>query len=215
MINIRKINNIGDVETLPVDVLVREPIERNIKVLFSHIGRYVIAARNLNIGKRDIVADASCGEGYGTYYLSALCKKVWGLDVDQENLDRAKKYFNAENIKFIKYFDFVKVKGTAHKIVCIETLEHIKKDRQKEFIKRLMYMLKVNGGLFLTVPIGKNKPSEYNPFHKNEPSIDVVYNMFKPYFRKINIETNSFINSYNKESNYALITLLEKKGEKE
>jgi len=185
------------------------------KVLFSHIGRYVIATRKLRIGKRDIVIDASCGEGYGTFYLSTLCKKVYGLDVDKDNLDRAIKHFKADNLKYLSYFDKLKSKGLVHKIICIETLEHIKKEKQMDFVKRLMYMLKVNGSMFLTVPIGQNKPSEYNPFHKNEPSIDVVYNMFKPYFKKIEVEMSTFVNSYNKESTYALITLLEKKGEKE
>ena len=211
----RKIKNIGDVETLPVDVLIREPIDRNIKVLFSHIGRYVIAAKKLNIGKRDKVIDASCGEGYGTFYLSTLCKKAYGLDVYKENITRAKKHFKADNLRYLLYFDLMKNKGSAHKIVCIETLEHISKDKQDVFIKRLMNILKVNGSMFLTVPIGQNKPSSYNPFHKNEPSIDTVFNMFKPYFRKIDIDTDSFVNSYNKLSTYALVTLLEKKGEKE
>lgn len=211
----RRIKNIGDVETLPIDIIVKQPIQRNIQVLFSHIGRYVIAARKLKIEKRDTVADISCGEGYGTFYLSTLCKKAYGLDVNKDNLELSKKNFNSDNLIYIKYFDLMKQRGSVNKIVCIETFEHIEREKQNEFVKRIMYILKVNGSMFLTVPIGQNKASLYNPFHKNEPSIGVVYDMFKPYFKKIDIEISSFVNSYNMESTYALVTLLEKKGEKE
>jgi len=211
----RQIKNIGDVETLPIDVIIKEPIARNIKILFSHIGRYIIASKKLKIRNRDIIIDASCGEGYGTFYLSSICEKAYGLDINSENIDRANKIFKSDNLKYMKYFDFMKNRGVANKIVCIETLEHIEREKQKLFIKRLMHMLKVNGSMFLTIPIGQNKPSSYNPFHKNEPSIDIVYAMLNQYFKKINIETSTFINTYNMESTYAFITCLEKKGEKE
>jgi len=209
------IRKITELETLPLRVVVRKPIDKHIKLLFNHIGRYVIATRKLRINKKDVVIDASCGEGYGTFYLSSISKRAYGLDINFENIERAKEMFKQDNLKYMKYFDFMKGKGKADKLICIETLEHMTKDKQEIFVKRLVYMLKVNGSMFLTIPIGQNKPSSYNPFHKNEPSIDVVYAMFKPYFKKINIEISTFVNSYNQLSEFALITLLEKKGVKE
>jgi len=210
----RKIKKIGDVETLPVDFVIHPPIKENVKLLSSHIGRYVVANRKLNIRKTDIVVDASCGEGYGTYYLSTLCNRAYGLDIYEKNLEYAQKHFNTDNLKFYKYFDFLKKRTIAHKLVCIETLEHVDKEKMMSFVKLLLRILRVGGDMFLTVPIGKNVPSHYNPFHKNEPSIDIIYTTFMPYFKKMDIEINSFVNSYGYETNYALITLFSKKGVK-
>ena len=208
----RNIKNIGDVETLPVDVIIKEPVRENMRVLFSHIGRYVIAARKLNIRKTDRILDASCGEGYGSYYLSTLAEKVYGIDVSEENLEYARKHFGVHNISFLKYFDFLRRKTKIDKVVCIETLEHVDKDNSPLFIRRLVRTLRSGGDMFLTVPIGENAPSDYNPFHKNEPSIDVIYNSFIPYFSKIDIEISSFVNSYGEKTNFALVTMFNKGG---
>ena len=208
----KQIKNIGDVETLPIEIIVKQPIKASMDLLFNHIGRYVIAVRKLQVESKDVVIDASCGKGYGTYYLSKFCKKVYGLDIYKENLDVANKCFKTDNITFSSYFDMMKRRGSVNKIFCIETFEHIEKNKQDEFIKRLLSILKVNGSMFLTVPIGEDKPSTYNKFHKNEPSIQTIYNMFNPHFKKIDIEISSFINSYNKESTYAFVTLKRKRG---
>ena len=208
----RKIKNIGDVETLPVDVVINKPIQRNVQLLFSHFSRYFIARRNLKINNKHTIIDASCGEGYGSFYLSLKAKQVYGLDVYSENLDFAKKYFDISNIKFFTYNFFKRCKYLpVDKIVCIETLEHVPKKDMTGFIGLLMSMLKQGGDMFLTVPLGANEPSSYNTFHKNEPSIDIIMESFTPFFNKINIEVDVFINSYNKKSTYCLITMWGKK----
>jgi ubiquinone/menaquinone biosynthesis C-methylase UbiE len=116
----RTIKHIGDVETLPVDVVIKAPIAENTKLLFNHIGRYVIGARALNISEGDVVVDASCGEGYGTYYISTLARKAYGLDISTENLEYANKHYKADNMRFLKYFYFFKLRTKADKILCIE-----------------------------------------------------------------------------------------------
>lgn len=209
----RKIENIGDVEAFPVDVIIKKPVAENMRVLSKNILRYVIGAEKLRVEDIDIVVDASCGEGQGTYYLSTLAKKTYGLDISKENLMYANKYFKGENIRFLSYFDFLKSKVTGtNKLFCIETLEHIEQEKMDRFTKILYRILKVGGDMFLTVPIGKNKPSEYNPFHPNEPSIEVVYNTFMPHFKRMEIVIDSFINSYHEKSEFALISLYGKKG---
>jgi len=204
----RKIKNIGDVETLPVDVVINKPIQRNVQVLFSHFSRYFIARENLNINDKHTIIDASCGEGYGSFYLSLKAKQVYGLDVYSENLDRAKKYFDISNIQFLTYNVFKRQKlQPVDKIVCIETLEHVPKNDMNAFISFLTSMLKPGGDMFVTVPLGDNKPSSYNKFHKNEPSIDVILKLFTPFFNKIKIDIDVFVNSYNKKSTYCLVTM--------
>jgi len=208
----RKIKNIGDVETLPIDVVINKPIQRNVQVLFSHFSRYFIARENLNINNKHTIIDASCGEGYGSFYLSLKAKQVYGLDVYSENLDFAKKYFDISNIQFLTYNRFKRHNyPSVDKIVCIETLEHVPKKDMTGFIGLLMSMLKQGGDMFLTVPLGTNKPSTYNKFHKNEPSIDIIMGSFAPFFNKINIDVDIFTNLYNRESRYCLITMRNKK----
>jgi len=162
----------------------------------------------LNINNKHTIIDASCGEGYGSFYLSLKAKQVYGLDVYSENLDFAKKYFDISNIKFFTYNFFKRCKYLpVDKIVCIETLEHVPKKDMSGFIGLLMSMLKQGGDMFLTVPLGANEPSSYNTFHKNEPSIDVILKLFTPFFNKINIDIDVFVNSYNKKSTYCLVTM--------
>ena len=209
-------------ETLIVDEFIKNPIKDNTLIFFSHFGRYFYASKMLDIGKEDCVLDVSCGNGYGTYSLSQKCKQIYGLDVNEEYIKSARRnYYSSndkydivnDNLTFLTYNDFYKYNGftQVNKIVSIETFEHIPKEEIEGFIDKLMSKLKVGGSMFVTVPLGNNEASSFNPFHCNEPSIDFIYNIFSKYFKKIDIEIDSFVNSFNKECQYAYLILKNKK----
>lgn len=200
-------------ETLIVDEFIKDPIRDNTKIFFSHFGRYYYASKVLDIRPSDLVLDASCGNGYGTFSIAQKCKHIYGLDINEEYLELAQNNYGSDNITFTTYKDFYENYQNilADKILTIETLEHIPKDQINNFVENLLSKLKLGGSLFATIPLGNNEPSTYNPFHLNEMSIDVIYNMFSSHFQMINIEINSFINSFGYECQYCYLICKNKK----
>ncbi len=205
-------------ETLRIERLIKSPIEQNIKIIYDHFGRYASAVQMLNISNKDVVIDASCGLGYGSYILSFKAKKVIGLDINKEYINKAKQIFNSEKICLYCYDEYENLLGMnenqkADKIVCIETFEHISKLKIEFFIKKLLHSMKKGGDMFVTVPLGKNQPSSYNKFHLNEPSIDILYNLFAKFFDRITFEIETFVNSYGHREKSCLILLKSFVGE--
>lgn len=188
------------IETLDIQEYIKTPIKENIDILLNHFGRYIIAIRELEINKNDFVYDIACGQGYGSYILSHYANFVIGYDVNNDYLNIAKNLFKKNNIDFIPAIGF-----TFDKIICIETIEHLKKENQEEFLIDLCNKLKKRGKLFLTFPIGENEESLYNNFHKCEPSLDRIEKILNKYLHKIKIEIDKYVNNYNEEIQYCFI----------
>ena len=187
-------------ETLQIHHLIKPPLIRKLHLLFNHFKRYMDAIERLNIQKNDRVIDASCGLGYGTFILSLHCNAI-GLDINDNYLKKAKSLFNLNFMNYNKYIT------KADKIVCIETIEHIPKKDLILFKNKLLDLLKEGGDLYLTFPLGKDKPSEYNKYHLNEPSMETITNLFKPHFNNMVSIIEKKKNSFNKEEYYCSILL--------
>lgn len=54
-----------------------------------------------NINVEDMVLDIGCGNGFLTYDVAEKTKKVLGIDISSENIERAKKTYNRPNLNFI------------------------------------------------------------------------------------------------------------------
>lgn len=199
-------------ETMIVDEFIQDPIQENTRIFFSHFGRYYYASKMLDIKKNDILIDCSCGNGYGTYSIAQLAKLTYGLDINEEYIKMAKSNYETDNIIFQTYNDFYEDTSIiVDKIISIETYEHVPKNDINEFITKLLSKLKTGGSMFVTVPLGNNDASTYNRFHLNEPSIDVIYNTFSNYFKTINIEIDSFVNTFGHECQYCYLIMKNKK----
>ncbi|MFA5557890.1 MAG: class I SAM-dependent methyltransferase [Methanofastidiosum sp.] len=200
-------------ETLISNEFIKKPIQENTKIFYNHFGRYFYAAKTLNIKKNHVCIDSSCGNGYGTFSLADKCKYIFGLDINQEYIDLAKKDYNNPNIIFCTYNDFYSnyTNILADRIICIETIEHIPKEEINDFINKLLSKLKLGGSMFVTIPLGNNEPSSYNEFHLNEMSIGVVYGLFSPHFTNMNIEIDNFTNSFGYDCQYCYLILKNKK----
>lgn len=134
-----------------------------------HLNRYAMV-KTLCKDKR--VLDAACGEGYGSYLIKKWgASEVYGIDIDEETIGKAKKMFNSSDVEFQchtveklpfpdYYFDL---------IVSFETIEHL--DRPEEFLKEIRRVLKPGGGILISCP---NDPyystdaTYSNPFHKRK-----------------------------------------------
>jgi len=195
-------------DTLEIKEKFNTPIEYNTRVIYYHMYRYFKANELLNIQKTDMVLDCSCGQGYGTFILSQNAGHVFGLDVNENYLALAKKEYKKTNIAFHTYKKWETNKNIKiNKIVCIETIEHLPKKDIYKFANKLMKYLEENGDLCVICPIGEDKPSEYNKFHLNEPSIDTLYNLFTPHFKHSCFYIDNFVNSFDKKQEYCILIL--------
>ena len=190
-------------ETIILKDLIKEPLQENLQTLFNHLGRYYYAMKKLDLNGNDVLLDVGCGEGYGSYLLNQCAiRGIFGLDIDNESLNIAK--MNFKDILFLNINEGYTFKGVT-KILCIEIIEHLEKNKIEKFIEKLNNFLMPNGSIYLTFPIGKNKPSEYNLYHKCEPSIEFIYNIVKKYFNKIEIEIDNFQNNYGHYQDYCIL----------
>ena len=190
-------------ETIILKDLIKEPLQENLQTLFNHLGRYYYAMKKLDLNGNDVLLDVGCGEGYGSYLLNQYAiRGIFGLDIDNESLNIAR--INFKDILFLNINEGYTFKGVT-KILCIEIIEHLEKNKIEKFIEKLNNFLMPNGSIYLTFPIGKNKPSEYNLYHKCEPSIDFIYNIVKKYFKKIEIEIDNFQNNYGHYQDYCIM----------
>jgi len=206
-------------DTFKVSHKIREPIKYNTHMIFNHFNRYSQAIQSLKISKFDTVIDASCGQGYGSYILSLHAKRVWGLDVNKDHLKKSDKIYKTDNINFHTYDEYNKfnsgnLRFVIDKIVCIETIEHMSKTNQITFIRNILDMLKKGGDMFITTPLGTDKPSKYDKNHLSEPSIEFLNELLVKHFDSVNIKINKYINSFGYDINYCMISLYKYMGEK-
>jgi CMP-N-acetylneuraminic acid synthetase len=205
-------------ETLAIDDIFPEPVKDHIQLVFNHFRRYTLAMEDLHISKKDTVVDASCGLGYGSYILSLHAKRVFGLDINHEYLEKARTIFGNGSIGWHTYDEFDKMvrqkdTGTINKIVCIETIEHMPQHEMIEFYNRLRSYLNPGGDMYMTIPLGNNRPSEYNKYHLNEPSIDQVYLLFESHFSSVHFKISRFVNSFGYETKFCFVLLNGYRGE--
>lgn len=197
-------------ETLVIDRLIKKPVQQHVQLIYNHFNRYAKAVQLLEISANDVVIDASCGYGYGSFVLSLKAKEVIGLDINNDYIEKAGQLFSSGNLSIYSYDKYKNIINTdlkANKIVCIETLEHVPKAEMRDFLNGLLNFLKGGGDMFVTVPLGRDQPSSYNEYHLNEPGIEVLYNFFEGLFEKITFEIDTFMNSYGYEQKYCFLTL--------
>jgi SAM-dependent methyltransferase len=97
----------------------------------EYLGRYLFAADFLRPHKPDLVADISCGRGYGAAELSTVARRVVGVDGSGTLLDLARRRFSRDNLSFLgKDLDRDELspevaEESAAAVVSFETLEHL------------------------------------------------------------------------------------------
>ena len=108
-----------------------DPNDRNIWRKAEYLGRYLFAADFLGQYQPKIVADISCGMGYGSVELSKITKAVIAVDGSQELLEKALMSCKSPTVKFIKKNldseDLVQeiAESSVDAVVSFETIEHL------------------------------------------------------------------------------------------
>jgi ubiquinone/menaquinone biosynthesis C-methylase UbiE len=141
----------------------------------EYLGRYLFAADFLRPYKLGVVADISCGMGYGTLELSGIAGSIIGIDANPSLLQLASQDCRRPNISFLNSNLDCDDPATniqersVDAVVSFETLEHlVDPNRAMSFFSRI---LKPGGFLLCSVPnvlseSGDNAGLPRNKSHK-------------------------------------------------
>lgn len=128
----------------------------------EHLGHYLFAADFLRKYQPRVVADISCGIGYGIAELSRAAETVIGVDSSPEMIETASKRSRDLNVKFIlKDLDDQDLtpdigEGSVDAVVSFETIEHLVDPNRA--ISQFSRVLKPGGFLICSVPNVLSEP---------------------------------------------------------
>ena len=122
----------------------------------EHLSHYLFAADFLKQYQPEIVADISCGTGYGIVELKRAAKTIIGIDNSLDALEMASKRIEDPSVRFLQkdldnddLMPDIKV-GSVDAVVSFETIEHLI-DPSKA-ISQFSQILRPNGLLICSVP---------------------------------------------------------------
>lgn len=133
-----------------------------------------------NIKKGDRILDVGCGNGAVAYDLSRKAESVLGIDINEENINYAKKNYQSDNLNFIigdatKY----RFKGNFDVIILSNVLEHIK--NRVIFLKRIK---RLAPKILIRVP---TIDRDWLVLYKKEKGVE--YRLDKTHFTEYTIES--------------------------
>jgi 2-polyprenyl-3-methyl-5-hydroxy-6-metoxy-1,4-benzoquinol methylase len=135
-----------------------------IKSMLSHVGQYRFACSHICNSK---VLDIACGTGYGSELLRRNGNTVIGIDINQKNVDFARKNFPDNSYEVGNAEDLSRfTSGSFDAIVSIQTIEHF--SRPKKAIAEFYRLLKKDAILIGAVPINCHHSLDDNQEAKEE-----------------------------------------------
>ena len=162
------------------------PAVTGLEIHYEHLHRYAFASHFV---RDNDVLDLGSGEGYGSYMLAQVARKVIGVDIDPDAIEYAKTKYQKENLEFLEgSICNVPLKGEKifDVIVCFEALEHI--EEQERLLSEIKRLLKDDGLAILSTPNKSQYTDESgnkNPFHKKELYFEEFKQLFEEFFPNI------------------------------
>ncbi len=125
-----------------------------------HLKRYVTAGRYVASKK---VLDIATGTGFGAKMLKdAGAEQVVGVDIAPESIAYANEHYSTSGVSFhegdAEKFEWPELFDV---VVTYETIEHV--PHPNIFLQRLRQLIKPDGDLFLSVPLGETR--HIDPYH--------------------------------------------------
>lgn len=135
--------------------------------------------------------DIGCGEGYGSYFLSAVAKRVTGIDYDKGIIDYAKSKYQKDNLLF--YAIDAKEPGSFNNkfdtICAFQVIEHIQDT--KLFLGQVKNLLRDNGTFICSTPnrldASGNSHTPLNKFHIREYLCNEFKELLEAYFCRVEV----------------------------
>jgi 2-polyprenyl-3-methyl-5-hydroxy-6-metoxy-1,4-benzoquinol methylase/molybdopterin-guanine dinucleotide biosynthesis protein A len=148
--------------------------------------RYVYALTQLSA--TDEVIDAACGEGYGSEMIAERCKRVVGVDLDEETIRAAQtRSASVENLRF-EHGDACQLNEPDQSFtvfVSLETIEHI--PDVDAFCREVKRVLKPGGRFICSTPQNLFGRIPINPWHLREYSVEEFREILQRHFEDVEI----------------------------
>ncbi len=150
-----------------------------------HTDRYRFASEYT---EDKICIDCASGTGYGADILYKLgrAKKVYGLEINKEAYEYAKKYYASKNVDFVNgsILDIPFKDNTFDVFTSFETIEHVEnEDLQLSEVRRVLK----NGGLYILSTPNDWNNDKINPYHVRRYNYNSLKNTLSKSFEIIKI----------------------------
>jgi 2-polyprenyl-3-methyl-5-hydroxy-6-metoxy-1,4-benzoquinol methylase len=142
------------------------------------------------------VVDHGCGEGHGSFMLSKHAERVYGVDIDDEAISKAKKLYTDGNLSFGQNWPSKLGPGkVCVDVVCaLEFIEHVDEGCMKNLISNLW--VQCSYSLIGTTPNGDKFPRP-TEFHKLHYTYDHLYELLSHFYSSVNILGIDYDNGFN------------------
>lgn len=158
------------------------------QIYIHHIKRYMFAGKFCH---RKLVFDVSCGAGYGTKYISRFAKYVVGTEVNEQEINYAKKTYPGKNILFMLVPKVSETSGlplkSADVVLCFETLEHIGFEGLEAFLDEIKRVVKDDGVVILSTPNKEIYKTQFYPPHISLMTQEEFSSLLKRHFSHIKV----------------------------
>jgi len=164
------------------------PASQDYIELLFHWHRYNIAA---NLARGKVALDLACGDGFGTYYISQFARSITGMDIDEGVIERARKKYVRDNLKYLAgpAFEIPCRSASFDVVISFETIEHMDGKAQTKFLNEVKRVLKPGGLVVISTPDKHrtDKFAEKNPYHIKELYLEEFGSMLRECFDFVNI----------------------------
>ncbi|QED37770.1 class I SAM-dependent methyltransferase [Antarcticibacterium arcticum] len=160
----------------------------------KHLHRYSIAA---NFVKGKVVLDIASGEGYGSNLMSYGASFVYGVDIDNKAIEKAKIKYRRNNIQFVvgDTRNIPLEDKSVDVVISYETIEH--HAEHEKMLQEIKRVLRPNGISIISTPdkyFYSDVRNYKNEFHVKELYKTEFIDLIKKYFFNYQILTQSYLN---------------------
>jgi len=150
--------------------------------LYGYHKHFLKIQKNFPKGAR--VLDLGCATGDLIAELKDRGCEVWGVDLDKNAVNFAKKYLKLENVYAMSCDEFFKLPNLPKfdLIIFFELLEHL--DNPLEFIQNIKKILKEDGTIVMSTPsreriLANLWQSDFPPHHLTRWNENAIFNLFE------------------------------------
>lgn len=120
---------------------------------------------NIEKIKEKRVLDIGCGFGWLEYRLKDKVRHITGMDVNIDNITKAKSEIHSKNVDFLigSALKLPFKDNSFNVVISSEVIEHIQKNCEKKYFKEIERVLKRGGRLFLSTPFDDFRSKLFDP----------------------------------------------------
>jgi SAM-dependent methyltransferase len=181
------------------DVELEIEAERDQSIVSRHIWRYdwaIKALRSVTGARQFSWLDCACGSGYGTVRASKYAPMI-GADPSERAIAYARKHYAPFNVAYLVASTATvwSLVGRISGVLCVETLEHLPKYDQREWIALCSHCLEDEGALALTCAVGTGTGGS-NPHHVYEPPAVELRAVLDASFASVEMRARRYQSTY-------------------